>query len=167
MIQIYIYMFVTNTAWWFQVYDMNISYRNAWLPRLKYCCLKWIEGNYSALPKGQVETTHQSLPLLRYWNSRKYRSNDTWMAMDLVSLALDDPRKMHIMTFCMRHENQTKLTDSFVSNTHELGANMWRIFCFLQDNSPFKTMTWRLFWTIQRSQETCETSDAKVVSQIF
>ena len=126
---------------------------------------KWIEGNYSALPKGRVETTHKSLPLLRHWNSRKYRSNDTWMAMDLVSLALDDPRKMDIMTFCMRHENQTKLTDSFVSNTHELGAKIVEDFCFLQDNSPFKTMTWRLFWTMQRSQETCETSDAKVVSQ--
>lgn len=129
---------------------------------------KWI-GLATTQRCQRVESvsTHQSLPLLRYWNSRKYRSNDTWMAMDVVSLALDDPRKMDIMTFCMRHENQTKLTDSFVSNTHELGANMWRIFCFLQDNSPFKTMTWRLFWTIQRSQETCETPDAKVVSQFY
>lgn len=85
---------------------MNIPYRNDWL---KYCCLKWIEGNYSALPKGRVETTHKSLPLLRYWNSRKYRSNDTWMAIDVVSLALDDRRKMDIITFCMRHENETNL----------------------------------------------------------
>ena len=29
--------------------------------------------------------SHESLHSLRHWNSREYRSNDTWMAMDVVS----------------------------------------------------------------------------------